>query len=213
MLVADYYRALGRVHPQVESFTGRSFKLPTYPEVKKLLEGYMDFSMNLTFGPFPGYSFLIYLRHHGFPTPLLDWTRSPFIAAFFAFAPETRGVKRRSIYAWSEAKLRAHGTDSPELKQLGHFIAAHPRHALQQCNYTVCPIYKTDDGEWRFTSHEEAMADEDEGQLWKFNLPSSERGKVLTHLSEHNLNAHSLFGSEESLMETLADRELDRWEE
>ena len=28
------------------------------------------------------------------------------------------------------------------------------------------------------------MADEDEGQLWKFNLPSSERGKVLAHLSE-----------------------------
>jgi hypothetical protein len=43
--------------------------------------------------------------------------------------------------------------------------------------------------------------------LWKFNLPSAERVKVLRLLNDYNLNAFSLFDSEESLLETMWFRE------
>ena len=47
-----------------------------------------------------------------------------------------------------------------------------------------------------------------QGFCWKYTIPATERTKVLRILDEHNLNAFSLFGSEESMMETLATREF-----
>jgi hypothetical protein len=49
----------------------------------------------------------------------------------------------------------------------------------------------------------------DQDLLWKIEIPASERVKVLHFLDKFNLNAFSLFDSEESLMETLAFRGID----
>ena len=63
----------------------------------------------------------------------------------------------------------------------------------------------------RFVLHEAVFKHAKRRQdfLWKFTLPSSEREKVLKLLDSQNLNAFSLFNSEESLMETLSFRSLE----
>lgn len=212
MPVETYYRLVSvRIKPQVESLTGHSWNVPPYPEVKQLLAEYDRFSLTMTGDGFPGYAYLIYARHHGFPAPLLDWTRSPYIAAYFAFAKAKSNVSKRSIYVWSQPRIRTGGTDGPEIHRLGRYVTAHRRHVIQQNDYTLGLFFSTADSTWRFVPQADALAVASDGAqcLWKLNLPSSERAEVLEFLEEFNLNGFSLFGSEESLMETLAVRAFD----
>jgi hypothetical protein len=212
MLFTEYFRRISKIRPEIESFTDRKWKLPSYPAVYREAKEYDSFSLRLTSGRLPAYAYMAYLRHHGFPSPLLDWTRSSHIAAFFAFKKTFGGGppqnRRASIFVLADEQFTVHGNHIASIFRMGPYVRTHRRHFLQQSEYTVCLIF---DNEWRFARYGDAFdrPNAHQGILVKFNIPLLEGPKVLRLLDEYNLNSSSLFSNEEGLMETLAMREFD----
>lgn len=169
---ADYYRVISKIRPAIGSLTEKAWALPPYPEIEALSRDYDGFSVALTGGNLPGYEYMAYLRHHGFPSPLLDWTQSLYVAAYFAF----RGVSTNkqslnggkvSIFMWVPPGNVVSGSDCRTIFHLGPYVRAHRRHVLQQSHYTVCLGFRADPG-WYFATHEgatKAVHDEENPHL------------------------------------------------
>jgi len=200
--VTRYHRLLLSIAPAVVSLTSREWGLDRDREVDESHHG----------SP-PGYEFMIYLRHHGFPSPLLDWSRSPYVAAFFAFAPRPQSTcETVAIYSFLEqvGYGKTWSGNGARIIGLGPYAVTHERHYAQQCEYTICK--KRVDNSYLYCNHEEALPNRVIAQdiLTKYIIPVTERDRFLRKLESMNVHAYSLFRDEGSLMQTLAYREVEK---
>ena len=200
--VSAYHRLLWSVRPAVVSLTSRDWQLGPDETVD---EGHH--------GPPPGYEFMIYLRHHSFPSPLLDWSRSPHVAAFFAFAPRPHpACQAVAVFAFREhvGLGKSWSGDGARIVGLGPYAVTHERHYAQQSEYTICKKRLND--AYVYCGHEEALLDRVVPQdlLSKYVIPVTERRTFLRKLESMNIHAYSLFRDEAALMQTLAYREIER---
>jgi hypothetical protein len=179
--VTDYFHRIYAAKPQIETHTGNVWNTMTPPD----FEGWVKDQGALGLDNMPSYEYMVYLRHNGFPSPLLDWSQSPYIAAFFAFAHASTLTPKVSIYAFLEyaGQGKIGRIDAPRITVRGPYVRSHQRHFLQQCEYTMCTCFR--ENEWFYASHEEAFIKrpqargEMQDMIWKFDIPSIERVNVL----------------------------------
>lgn len=195
--LVEYFAKMASVVPAINSLAEKNFDRDVAPQDDSI-SAWNVRSLELVY----------YLRQHGFPTPTLDWSRSYLVAAFFAFQNAAHGTPV-AIYAYNEDMpgLRDIIPNKPFIRALGPYVQTHRRHFLQQSDYTYSSL-EGKDGTY-FARHDDALFGNPEAHpCRKFILYGSERQKVLERLDEANINAYTLYGTEEGLMEMLAFREL-----
>jgi len=204
--IEDYYKKVRNILSKLNAYTEKEWDIDW--SILDEFHRYTTLDLMPTGKSYKLYELLVYLRHNGFPSPLLDWTVSPYIAAFFAFDNiQSSETKKVSIYAYLET---LDGTKFGELDRgniwsIGPNLNTHRRHFLQQCRYTVCISYR--ERKYLYVNHEAAIDPENKTQdvLIKANLPLSLKAVFLKRLAMMNISAYALFGGDDNLIKSLAN--------
>ena len=206
--IRNYCQLVVDCIPQIKSFKKFPSETPPISDIdRELNETHNEYLVKI---PNAISYYWTYLRHYGFPSPLLDWSQSPYIAAFFAFC-ESAKSKKIAIYAFIDSISGEKTVWAGKPQITAKWLNIHPnkRHTLQQSCYTVSTKPKNNDHQ--FIPHEHVFKTREANQdiLIKYVIPISERKIALKFLDQKGINYFSLMESEETLLKTIAFKELE----
>lgn len=209
----EYYKSIDYLKPEINSL-GHHFER-NFKE-KEFEHNFSDIR-NISFRNFPDIEYLSYLRHHGFPTPLIDVTQSEYIALFFACEDMNEETDAK-VFVFREDFGSAGVSSSPELHKIGHYFESDRRHIAQQSEYLLALQFERVEKhcEWLFVPFSSFFERENSGRCegWKeSNIESQSffeieivgcaKKEIIAELYKMNINHYTLYLDEDSLIRKL----------
>jgi hypothetical protein len=133
-------------------------------------------------------------QHHGLPTRLLDWSRSPYVAAFFAFVEEDIADGNVAIWCMDRGRIESETcVRESDVKIWQSYVNGNARQVAQHGAFSL-NLTKEVDLENVFLPTSAFMHRDPKTEvLFKLMIPRLERSKVLADLDLMRINYLSLF--------------------
>ncbi len=197
----EYYEHIDSLKPLINPLIKNKF-------VRKLtragypfdFDDYLEGSFDL-----PEMEYLAYLRHHGFPTPIIDFTLSHYIALFFACENFINSQTNGKVFIYTDRgnALKRGGNNISDLRKVGRHVETDIRHFAQQSNYLIPVIYEKT---WKLISFKRVIETcPNRHDFVEIEIANEGKQTLIEELRKMNINRYTMYLDEDSLIKNFAD--------
>lgn len=140
----------------------------------------------------------ILAQHYNVPTTLLDWSYSPYIAAFFAFTQSFGTDESQNIAIWAINKKHQIWNDKKGARLIEDLVTVNKRQRWQQGCFTKIEYSESTVDDYALDRKKKDPKIDLNDAITKFTIPKADRLQALSELEAMNITYPVIMGGIEA---------------